>query len=196
MSQTEFTRHRLGLDNPRNTDTERAADVVGPPAPGSESAGPGMFDLVRETKHAQHVASVLMEQASQMLRQRTITEKVTGVTDGAGLLDMVVYQVPMGFEVIVTRLNVEAVGFTPAVPYTNAAGWLALIEGARFGVGSMIDFIPNPPAASGPILPAVITDGAAAAGYFRGGQIISLHLNAGPATTQVLCRMQGLQRAV
>lgn len=196
MSQTEFTRHRTGLDNRRLTDTEVAADVTQPPAPGEESAGPGMFDLVRETRHAQQVAAVLMQEASQMLKRRTVVEKTTAVTDGAGNLDMVLYQVPMGFEIVVTRINLEAIGFSPAVPFTFATGWVALVAGARFGVGSMIDFLPNPPAASGAILPATLTDGANQAGIFRGGEIISLHVNAGPITTAIYARLQGIQRAV
>lgn len=196
MSQTEFTRHRMGLDNPRNTDAETAADVAKPPPPGEESAGPGMFDLVRELRRAEQVNNVLMETASKLLKARTIVERTNGTTDGTGLLDMVLYQVPMGFEVVVTRLNVEAVGFTPATPYTNAAGWIALVEGARFGVGSIVDFLPNPPVASGAILPVSTTDGASQAAIFRSGAIISLHLNAGPATTAIYARLQGLQRAV
>ncbi len=163
------------------------------PEPGAESAGPAMFDLVKQTNRSIEVQNQLLRAAIPLMDKRIVINYATGQTDGSGVLDLVLYRVPQGMQFITTRLNIEAVGFTPATPYTNAAGWIALMKADKFVVGSMIDFLPNPPVASGAILPASITDGATEAGVFRGGEVIGFHIAGGPATTDIYCRVQGIE---
>lgn len=196
MTDDRFTRNVMGSNDRDQKNRFEAATVTLPPEPGTEVAGPAMFDLVREIKHAQMVGQQLLKQADSLLDTRTIVQTANGTTTAAGLLDLLLYTVPGGFEFVVTRVNVEAVGFTPAVPYTNAAGWIALCRGDSFAVGSMLDFLPNPPLASGPILPAVMSDGGEQAGAIRGGEKVSLHIQSGPATVDIYVRLQGIQKAV
>ena len=176
-------------------DEDRQISVPSPsaPEPGIESAGPLLFDLVAKTQRSLEVQAQLLKEAIPLLNKRTKIEFGSGQTDGAGLLDLVIYRVPPGFQFIVTRLNVEAFGFSPAVPYTNAAGWIALMRSDKFAIGTMVDFLPNPPVANGAILPASITDGVTEAGVFRGGESIGFHINAGPATTDIFVRLQGIE---
>lgn len=201
IKHDEFQGRRLGLQSGRETDAREAATVVEPPEPGSESVGPGMFDLVRELRRTSEVNRYLMEQAKGLNEDKPIVAKGNGTTTATGLLDLPIYLVPSGYELVVTRWNVEAVGFSPAAPYSNAAGFLALFAGLQFptalqGVGSMVDFLPNPPASGGAILPASVTDGATQAGLFRGGEQVSLHVQTGPASTDIYMRLQGILRLV
>jgi len=163
------------------------------PPPGQESAGPSMFDLVERTRESIRVQNDLLRAAIPLLNKRIVVSYVTGQTDASGNLDLVLYRVPQGMQFITTRVNVEATGFTPATPYTNAAGWLGLMKSDKFQQGTLIDFLPNPPVANGAILPASITDGATEAGVFRGGESIGLHIATGPATADIWVRFQGIE---
>lgn len=192
----EFTRNVMGSHDRDRKNDFVAGTVLQPPEPGAEVAGPPMFDLVREIRQAQIVGEQLLKQADSLFDRRVVIQTANGTTTGAGILDLLLYNVPQGFEFTITRVNVEAVGFSPAVPYTNAAGWIAVCRGDRFAVGSILDFLPNPPVASGAILPALFTDGANQAGIIRGGEKVSLHIETGPATTDVYVRLQGWQKPV
>lgn len=193
-----YNKDRFGQEHPRLSEHAYHVDSSDAPPPGTESVGPTMFDLVRDLTRAEAVNNVLMEQASRLLKTRTIVERTQGTTDGSGVADFPIYQVPNGYEVVVTRLNIDAVGFTPASPYTNAAGFLALYSGQKFSIngGQIVDFLPNPPVASGAILPASITNGVDQAGIFRGGEVISLRIQGGPVTIPVWVRLQGIQRVI
>lgn len=184
------------LIDPRNTD--QSVRVVGgeAPPPGEESVGPTMFDLVVELRRAREVSAVLMEQATNLLKRRTIVSKATGETNAAGSIDLPIYQVPQGYQLYVTRWNVEAVGFNSGAPFTSATASLFVFNGRNFGVGSMVDFLPNPPAANGNILPATQSDGIASAALFRGGEWISVGIRNGPVTTAIYARIQGVQEVV
>lgn len=166
------------------------------PEPGIESAGPAMFDLVKETRRSLDVQNQLLRAAIPLMDRRIVVNYVNAQTDGSGNLDVVVYRVPQGMQFITTRVNIEAVGFTPAAPYSNAAGWIGLMRSPIFGVGTLVDFIPNPPLSNGPILPASITDGATEAGVFRGGETVGLHIATGPATTDIYVRIQGIEEPI
>lgn len=187
--------------DPRSEDRNVPADVYEPPAPGEESAGPAMFDLVKETRRAQEVNRVLLDEASHLLARRRVVERTTGNTDANGLLDLPIYTVPGGFELAVTRYSVEDGVHTPAVPFTNAAAFLVLFVGRgswQIGnMGAVLDFIPNPPAAGGAIIPAVVTDGVDQAGIVRGGETVSLHVNAPTLiNAAIFVRLQGILRAL
>ena len=166
------------------------------PEPGAESVGPAMFDLVQETRRSIDVQNKLLKAAIPLLDQRIVVETITGQTDGSGILNLVLFRVPQGMQFITTRVNVEAAGFTPATPYTNAAGWIGLMRSDKFVIGSLVDFLPNPPIASGAILPASITDGASEAAVFRGGEIVGLTIASGPANTDIWVRLQGFEEPI
>lgn len=168
------------------------------PPPGEEVSGPALFELYRKTAHAVEVQNELLRAAIPLMDRRIIVEYKTGQTDANGNADIVIYQVPQGMQFITTRVNVEDATHTPASPYTNAAGWIALIRGQAFAPGCIVDFIPNPPLTNGPILPASITDGATEAGVFRGGEFVTLHVAgaAALATTDIWVRLQGIQEPI
>lgn len=186
----------MNVTDARETDREIRIPGGEAPPPGEESVGPTMFDMVIELRRAQEVSKFLVDQASNLLKKKTVVVKATAATSSAGLLDLPIYQIPSGFQFRVTRWNVEAVGFSPGVPYSNALGELILYAGQRFGVGAMVDFLPNPPAANGAILPASQSDGLEQAGFFRGGEFISLRLLNGPVSTAIYARIQGIQEAI
>lgn len=191
-----YEAHRTGLQHPRLEDAVTNVQLPDLPQPGEEAVGPTMFDMVIELRRAQEVSKFLMDQAENLLRQKTVVAKGSAPTDSSGVLELPIYQVPPGFQLYVTRWNVEAIGFSPAVPYTNAAGQLILFSGKNFGVGSILDFLPNPPVASGAILPASIATGKEAAALFRGGEQVSIRIAGGPVSTAIYARIQGIQEAV
>lgn len=174
------------------------ARVGVPGEPGSESAGPSLFDLVRETRHAQQVSAELLREAAQMLAKRTVVESGQAQTDGNGNLDVVMFRVPQGYEFLVERCNVEAAGFSPGAGFASGASWIAMIVGDRFVQGSMLDFLPSPPANAGVILPCVLTNQGNESGTLKGGQMVSLHITgaAGLANTMITFRLQGKTRPI
>lgn len=196
VDRSAFQRVREGFADAFIEESPVPGDVAKPPPPGEEVAGPPLFDLVKELRHAQEVGRQLLEESNKLLQRRTIVRRGNGQTDASGNVDIPLFVVPMGFEFVVTRVNVESPAFTPAVPYSAATAWIALILGDRFGVGAILDFLPNPPLASGPILPCLFTDGADQAGVLRGGEQVSIHLANGPVNSAIVCRLQGYTLAV
>lgn len=182
--------------DPRSETVEVPVRSVDAPPPGEESVGPTMFDFVVELRRSQEVSHFLMEQATNLLKRRSIVEKAVGNTSAAGLLNLPIYLVPNGYQFYLTRWNVEAEGFSPGAPYSNAVGQISIFSGQEFGVGAMLDFLPNPPAANGAILPASSTDGLPSAPLFRGGETVSLRLVAGPVSTKINVRIQGVQEVI
>lgn len=182
--------------NFRDENRQVPARVGTPPEPGSESAGPSMFHLVQETRRSLEVQNHLLKAAIPLMDQRIVVDYATGQTDGSGNLDLKIYQVPQGYQFITTRVNIEDGTHTPGNGFTAANCWMALIRGDKWQPGSIIDFVPNPPNAAGVILPAQFSDGASEAGVFRGGEIIGLHISAGPATTDIWVRIQGQLQSI
>ena len=189
------------FSSPANTHFREESREVAPtpsprPNPGEESIGPALFDLLVRTHRSIDVQAELLKAAIPLLNRRTIVEIVNGNTDASGNMDLVLYRVPQGMQFIVTRVNIENGGNSPASPYTNAAGWIGLMRADKFVKGTLVDFLPNPPVSNGAILPASITDGATEAGLFRGGEIIGLHIDTGPANNDIWVRLQGIQEPV
>lgn len=188
-----------GADNFENPVRHEGAYVGTPDFPGIESAGPSLFDLIRETTRAAEVSRYLVTEAASLLQKRRVVEKGQSTTDAAGNLDVVMYQVPVGFELELKRVVVESANSSPAGGYTNAAAWIAVIVGDRFGLGSILEFAPNPPtAAGGFILPWMFGQGNDDIGVIRGPQNIGLHITGGVAlaTVMVSFRLQGHLQAV
>lgn len=188
-------RTRAPVD-PRSETVEIPIHSATPPQPGEESVGPTMFDMVAELRRSQEVGKFLLDQATNLLRRRTVVEKGQDNTSAAGLLELPIYQVPNGYQFYLTRWNVEAENFSPGAPYSNAVGQLMIFNGKNFGVGAMVDFLPNPPAANGAILPASRSTDFPSSPLFRGGETVSLRLVAGPASTRITVRIQGIQEVI
>jgi hypothetical protein len=164
-----------------------------PPHPGEESVGPNMYDLVIRTNRSIEVQNELLRSAIPMLNKRVVINYATGTTDGSGNLDLIMYRVPQGFQFITIRVVVEDATHSPGNPFTGAAAWIALIKGDKYAQGSIVDFLPNPPNANGVILPALFSDGVTEGPVFRGGESASIHINAGPPTTDIWARFQGFE---
>lgn len=147
-----------------------------PQYPGSESAGPAMFNLVEETARAIDIQSRLIAKAIPLLTHRIIVEKHSVQTDANGNADLVLYRVQQGMQFVMTRCVVEDAAHNAGTPFAVAAAWHAIIEGDKYQPGSIRDFAPNPPASNIPCIPWVYSDGNEESAVFRGGQIVSLHL--------------------
>jgi hypothetical protein len=164
-----------------------------PKYPGVESVGPDMYDLVMRTRRAIEVQNELLHNAIPMLNRRIITQLTTGSTDGSGNMDLVVYVVPQGMQFITIRCAVEDATHSPGAPFTGAAAWIAIFKGDKYFQGSIVDFLPNPPNANGVILPALFTDGVSEGPVFRGGERVGIHINAGPPSSDIWVRLQGVE---
>lgn len=182
--------------DPRSETVDVPVRSSNAPPPGEESVGPTMFDMVVELRRSQEVSRFLLDQATNLLRRRTVVEKGQANTSAAGLLELPIFQVPNGYQFYLTRWNVEAEVFNPGAPYSNAVGQLMIFNGQTFGVGAMVDFLPNPPTANGAILPASRSTDFPSSPLFRGGEWVSLRLVAGPASTRITVRIQGIQEVI
>ena len=92
--------------------------------------------------------------------------------DANGNAVIEVYTVPMGRVLTVTRVVVEADGFTPANPYQNAAGYLQV----RRQGGQTTDFV-TLAAPNG--LPALSTDSDSSGGRYLNGETIEVNIVGG-----------------
>lgn len=194
MSEVAFEKSLKDGDHFRDKDRTVPARVSRPPEPGSESAGPSLFNLVQETRKALEVQGELLKNAIGLLDKRIVVDYATGQTDANGNLDLKIYTVPMGMQFLIDRVNIEDGTHTPGNGFTAAGCWLALMRGDKWQPGSIIDFLPNPPNANGVILPALFSDGPGEAGIFRGGEIIGLHIvgTVTLANTDIWVRIQGM----
>jgi hypothetical protein len=95
-----------------------------------------------------------------------------------------------------TRVNIEDGTHTPGAGFTAAGCWIALIRGDKWQPGSILDFLPNPPANNGVILPCEFSDGPSEAGILRGGEVFSIHIASGPVSTDIWVRLQGYEEPV
>lgn len=161
------------------------------PEPGAESVGPALINLVHETRRAFEIENELLRDALKTLHDRPVSEGVSGQTDASGNLDLRLFVVPMGYNFFATRVNIEGGTFTPALPFANAAAWLALIRGQIFATGSVLDF--GPATAGGTIIPSIFSTSRNHAPMLRGGEILTLHVvgSASLANTSIWARCQG-----
>ncbi|MFI5420303.1 MAG: hypothetical protein ACHQ1H_04995 [Nitrososphaerales archaeon] len=187
-----------GLHHPADGFRTESREIITPsrsaPEPGSESAGPALFNLIQENQHALAVQSALILKAIPLLNNRIIIEKHAGQTDANGNLDIKLYQVPQGFQFITTRVTFEDATHTPGAPFSAAGAWVALISGDKFQPGSLRDMVPNPGnAGATPIIPGIFSDGSSEASIFRGGEIISIHIvgTAALANVDIFVSLQG-----
>lgn len=196
-SANEYAEQR-GLQRPnkltgfRNEDKQIPADSATPPYPGSESAGPALYDLVQRTSRALEVQHELIRHSLVLMEKRFIVQQVSGETDANGNLDLRLFEIPQGFKLQVARVNVEAGTFTPASPFSAANAWMALIRGLAFAPGCILNF--GPAVAAGPLLPGIFSESTSHAPIVLGGDAISLHIvgTATLANIAIWARLQGL----
>jgi hypothetical protein len=105
-------------------------------------------------------------------------------TDANGNVTIAVYAVPPGFSFRVTRLVVDADGFTLAAPFRNPAGAVVVQRS-----GEMVDGINLQNG-----LPAISTDSKDTGTRWRNGEIVEVVLVNGPATNGVRVAIQGFLR--
>lgn len=136
------------------------------------------------------VLAAIVAEEKKAKRRFTEFAQVTGNTDTSGNLDLELYVVPAGYECSIARVNVEDPTHTPASPFTNAAAWIALIRGVKFGAGSILDF--GPAASNGPMIPCIFSTSVNHAPKLRGGEILTLHVvgSASLANTAIFARAQ------
>lgn len=104
-----------------------------------------------------------------------------GVTDGTGALTLEVFTVPLGREFALTRLVVDADGFTPGAPYKSGTGWIDVRRS-----GARVDFVNLQNG-----LPALSVDSDKTANRWRNGEQLEVVLAGGPANTNIRVTGQG-----
>lgn len=115
----------------------------------------------------------------------------TGVTTGTGALTLEGYKVPLGMEFRLTRLGVLADGFTPAVPFNGAGAFLELL---RNDVPTSWQSLVAAATVNASALPSILVDADSetSAAYYANGDCVAVKLTAGPATTNITMRGEGV----
>lgn len=150
-----------------NLEVDVPGRVTQPPAPGAESAGPPLTDLVQELKRAAEGLESLYRQARFEARERVQTVRAQDDTDGNGDALLELLSVPQGATGYLMSLVLELSGVTPAAPMTSATLWHAIYAASGPGIsvsaqvvaqGALLDCSPLTPAADAQ-LPYVYTYG-------------------------------------
>lgn len=127
--------------------------VVTPPAPGAESAGPALVDLVQELRAVSQLAQMYFNRARLAAGEQMYTGVQQEATDANGDAAVRLFEVPQGTTGYLTLATVDEAGVTPAAPDTSANLWHAIYAGppgdptpAQLAlVGNMLDAMPNSP---------------------------------------------------
>lgn len=142
--------------DPRDPDFEVAGRVARPPAPGSESAGPALADMVGELARTRQALEQLTREARRESRQRYVSGIATIDLDSNGDGAVLLLEVPQGATGHLCWATFDIRGATPAAPVTGADLWLAIYAGsggtltaAQVAVtGALLDCEPNSVAAA------------------------------------------------
>jgi hypothetical protein len=125
------------------------------------------------------------------LTRRDVVERVraqeNGKTDATGFLVLDVYFPPLGMEFRLSRVVVEADGFSYAVMFTNAAGSVTIQRNAGPDGHGQIEDGYN--LSQG--LPNTWTAGSGSAPRYISGEKVTLVIIGGPANVNVNVRIQG-----
>lgn len=136
------------------------AGVRRPGAPGAESAGPPLTELVHTLSVTNRALESLAAYARLDQRERMQDFTATAQSDGNGDALLELFQVPSGAQGFLTWCAVDMAGVTPASPVTSATLWLGLYAAASAGitnpaqvvaVGSLLDMSPDSVAADAQI---------------------------------------------
>lgn len=170
--------------------------VARPPAPGAESAGPPLVDLVQELRATTAAAMRLFADARRDVQYRfqQIRAQVTLDANGDGAV--ILYQVPQGASAALTWLAVDEASVTPANPDTSANLWHAIYAGppgsptavqvaAR---GALLDCRPTAPGTDAQIPTSYIWGDQKAAPRLVGPECFWFVIDAGTANAEVFLR--------
>lgn len=143
------------------------------------------LDILSPEEAGSLIASLLGSQGRPEDRVRAEANKRT---DAAGAVTLELYTVPVGQAFRLGRLLVSADGFTAAVPFTGAG---AFVEILRNDVP--VDF---KSLTAAPGLPALSEYSSFSAPYYTNGDMLAVRLTAGPSSTNIVARMEGLLEAL
>lgn len=149
-TQTDDLAHRL-----QGGRVEMPGRVRTPPAPGEESAGPPLTEMVALLGRTVAGLDALYRQARQEAVKREYHGVASGQTDANGDLAVRLYEVPQGATGKLLYATFDLAGVTPASPMTAATLWhgiYAAPAGAStlaqvVAVGAMLDCQPDTVAA-------------------------------------------------
>lgn len=128
--------------------------MSGRPRPGAEAAGPALEEMVVELGRSRQALEALARAAALEARERYVTGRAGGQTDGSGQLALKLFEVPQGATGHLLLCAVDFAGVTLASPLTNANLWHAIYAGQPGSqtftqlvqVGNMLDGQPLSPA--------------------------------------------------
>jgi hypothetical protein len=126
-------------------------------------------------------AKALLENIFNREVRERVRAQATLKTDATGAATINVYTVDPGMEFRLSRVVIEADGFSFAVPFTNAAGSATIQREGQIQGGFNL--------AAG--LPNTYTAGSADSPRYRNGEKVSVVLVGGPAATNVNVRIEG-----
>jgi hypothetical protein len=181
-----------------STDVEVPGRVLTPPAPGAESAGPALVDLVQDLGHTVRVMQSLFMDARRDLRYRYQTVRAQFQCDANGDGAVELFEVPQGAVAALVILAIDSGGaaITPANPDTGANLWHAIYAaGGGSGTaaqvaakGNLLDCRPNAPTPDAQIPFAYVYGSEQAAPRLQGPEAFYLVVDAAAANSQILAR--------
>lgn len=172
--------------------------VATPPAPGTESIGPPLVDLVAELRHTAQVMQSLFSYARRDVRYRL--QHLTGQfqCDGNGDGGVEIFEVPQGAVASLGWLAIDegADAVTPANPDTNANLWHAIFAvgsgtptaAQAAAKGGFLDGRPNAPTPDAQIPFAYVYGSEKAAPRLAGPQAFWLVVDAATADSMITFR--------
>lgn len=170
--------------------------LVTPPAPGTESIGPAMVDLVTEMRSIARMTQALYTDAVRDVRYRYEYVRKQFQCDANGDGAVQIFEVPQGATAALTVLSVDQPGVTPAAPNTSADLWHAIFGGpggnptpAQVNAkGEMLDMRPNAPSPDAQIPFAYLYGDVKAAPRLPGPEAFWFVVDAATASAQILLR--------
>ena len=126
----------------------------------------------------------LLERKRHEPTEEPIRASESGLTDGTGFVKIVVYACPMGREFVLTRLIVDADGYSPGLPFKNGVGWIDVNRSEE-----RVDFVNLQNG-----LPSLSIDSKESGNRWRNGETVEVAMTGGPATTTVRVKIHGLLR--
>lgn len=152
---------------------------------------PEAEDLIRQVDTLAKAIADLEQAIKAPKLVQDVDAIATANTNGSGNVVFPIYTVGQGFRFELGRLLINADGYTPAAPYSNASFWLGIFTSSdpagTPAIGQMIDFLPTTAGAQG--IPDVADYDPAQ--ILRTGQTLVCRIVTGPASTRITARYQG-----
>lgn len=182
--------------DPRDFEEHVDGRVTTPPAPGGDSAGPPLTDLVYELSRTRQALEQLVGRARSDSIVLLNAGVVGGQTDGSGDLALKLAEVPQGATGHLMLAAIDEAGVTPAAPDTAGTLWHAIYAGPPgsataaqvIAVGNLMDCQPLTPAADAQIPHAYTYGERWGAPTLRGPQSFWLVIDGATASRQIAVR--------